>query len=253
MVSRIRFLVLTEDSGKQALPTIQTLLKTSLQNLEASLDTSRLRLEPIGEAAAVAATRANAWKSRKPNPAKNALLLAIANALETESFVVFHVDADTPWSTRSKSQNREAFDLHIRQLVVDVLTTPRLHRGNQPRFTPLSREAAMQRVAKLVLMSPCYSIESWLYQARDAVTSLCRSVHADKKAHGELLASWSDRTKLDEVVKPKELLDCVADKHNQSLAQAFPAREVDEAGRSYSDFVMLLRAAPGLLDALQHQ
>lgn len=245
MVSPIRFLVLTEDSGDHAQPTIRTLLKRSLQHLEASLDTSRLNYLPHGDNEA---TRANAWKG--PCAATPRLLREIADALVNEAFVVFHVDADVPWSDRTESENRRAFERTIREGVVAALTTARIHRGVRT-FDGLPRNIATELVAKLMLMSPCYSIESWLYQARETVARHCNEEHAGKQDHAELLESWSDRTKLDEVMKPKDTLDCVADKHNATLATEFPAREVDAAERSYSEFVNVLRAAPGLLAALQ--
>lgn len=101
----VRFLVLTEDSGRQAQETIQTLTRAGLSLVASGFDTRQIELRPPPDSESlVRALRANGWKTRKPLPDKVRLLGEIANSL-LDGFVVFHVDSDTTWGRRSQSSN----------------------------------------------------------------------------------------------------------------------------------------------------
>ena len=45
---------------------------------------------------------------------------------------------------------------------------------------------------------------------------------------------------LDEVSRPKEMIDCVADRHNDDLAALFPAADVHATMRSWAEFIEAL-------------
>ncbi|MCU0695173.1 MAG: hypothetical protein MUC96_01440 [Myxococcaceae bacterium] len=244
-----RFLLLSEDSGKQAQPTIRSLMTAAAKLLKPNLDTRLLELRPLAEGDLAAnALRANAWKQRRLSPEKAALIRTIANELEQRRFVVLHFDSDTTWSKRRTSENRIKFANQLRADVRLTLTTPRAN----PKFVPLSTEAADERMSRFFAMSPCYSIEAWLYQANDALRSFCRERH-EKRTHLVLIERWkSDRALLDEVDRPKddEFSDCVGDRHNAELAAAFPAAEVFAVEKSWHEFVEVLRQSGPLRAAL---
>ena len=79
MKANVRFLVLTEDSGKQGQPTIQILTRAALRLVKPNFDSRKLELSPLlDNPRASAALRGNAWKDRRPSPGKLQLLGAIA-------------------------------------------------------------------------------------------------------------------------------------------------------------------------------
>jgi hypothetical protein len=125
-----------------------------------------------------------------------------------------------------------------------------------PKLTAEEIETALGR---LIILSPCYSIESWLYQATKELRAYCQNghqaeEHLQREEHLKLIESWSaDRTLLDEVSRPKDdVLKCVADHHNEELARSFPAEEVWLAERSFYESVERLRACPALVKALEY-
>jgi len=244
-----RFLLLSEDSGKQAQPTLRLLMTAAAKLLKPTLDTRRLELRPLAEGDLSAnALRANAWKQRHSSPEKIALVRTIANELEQGRFVVLHFDTDTAWSKRKTSENRAKFETHLRAAVKLTLTTPRV----TPKFVPLSDQEANERLSRLFAMSPCYSIEAWLYQASPSLVRFCKERH-NKQTHLALIDAWrADRKLLDEVKQPKdgELAECVGDRHNAELAAAFPAAEVFAAEKSWHEFIEALRGCGALLALL---
>lgn len=255
MAARARILVLTEDSGKQAQPTIQKLLKEALKLVVVSVDLNpaRVRLEPLPEnERARQAVSANKWKEQPPTRETILLLgLIAAQLLQPAGFVVFHFDTDRVWTERDKSENRQKFEAIIRDGVRRILRGEAQQPVNpraRPTLTPEQIEAALGR---LIVLSPCYSIESWLYQATKELRAYCQDKH-ESDEHLKLIESWSsDRTLLDEVSRPKdEALTCVADHHNEELAKVFPAEEVWFAERSFYESVERLRACPALVEAL---
>ncbi len=105
---------------------------------------------------------------------------------------------------------------------------------------------------RLLVLSPCYSIESWLYQATKELLAYCRQKH-DVEEHLQRIESWAaDRTLLDEVWQPKKehVLSCIGDRYNEELSKAFPAEEVWLADRSFFESVEHLRSCPALIEAL---
>jgi hypothetical protein len=244
-----RVLLLTEDSGFQAQPTVRALVAAAAKLVNPALDTRRLDLRPLAEGdLAARAIRANAWKQKKPTPERTLLVRTIANELVQDHFVVLHFDSDTSWSKRKSSENRLKFETHLRAQVQLTLTTPR------PKlpWVPLSASEASERVGRLFEMAPCYSIESWLYQATAALKRTC-DLHHQKAAHVALIERWrADRTLLDEVERPKDgdLTDCVSDRYNEVLVKEFPADDVFRAERSWREFVDRLAASPPLRRAL---
>ncbi len=255
MAARARILVLTEDSGSQAQPTLQKLLKEALKLVEQGVDLNpaRIRLEPLPEKEqALRAVSANKWKEQPPTRETILLLSAIATRLvEPAGFVVFHFDTDRVWTERHISENRQKFEKIIREGVRRILRGEAPLPVNQRTRPTLTSEQIDSALGRLLILSPCYSIESWLYQATTELLAHCQQWHASEE-HVQLINSWSmDRTLLDEVSRPKDdALPCVADHHNAELAKAFPAEEVWLAERSFFESVERLRSCSALVEAL---
>lgn len=255
MEVRARILVLTEDSSRQAQATIQKLLKEALKLVVEGVDLNpaRVRFEPLPEnERALHAVHANRWKEQPP-PRETILLLGLiaARLLEPAGFVVFHIDTDRAWSERNTSENRRKFETIIRAGVRRTLLGEAplpINPRPRPTLTPEQVEAALGR---LLVLSPCYSIESWLYQATKELLALCQGRH-ESEEHVGLIESWSvDRTLLDEVLKPKtDVLPCVGGYQNDALAKVFPAEDVYLAERSFFESVERLRNCSALVEAL---
>jgi hypothetical protein len=258
MMVRARILLLTEDTGNQAQPTVQKILKEALKLVMpgADLNPARIRIEPLldNERALQAVSRNN-WKEHPPTRDTIILREAIAaRLLEPAGFVIFHFDTDRVWAERHKSENRDKFKVIIREGVRRILRGEAplpFPQRPRPILTPEQIEAALER---LLVLSPCYTMESWLYQATKETLAYCREEH-DSNEHAQRIESWAkDRTLLDEVLQPKdnkkEGLTCVGDKHNAELAKSFPAEEVWHAKRSFFESVERLRACTALVEAL---
>jgi hypothetical protein len=255
MAVRARILVLTEDSGSQAQPTIQKLLKEALKIVVVGVDLNpaRVRLEPLAEnERARHAVRANQWKEQPPTRETILLLgLIAAQLVQPAGFVVFHFDTDRVWSERDDSENRRKFEAIIRDGVRRILRGEApLPVSSHPR-SKLTAEQIEAALGRLLVLSPCYSIESWLYQATRELLTHCRERH-DSDEHVRLIESWAaDQTLLDEVARPKDdELPCVGDRYNEELSKAFPAVDVWLAERSFFESVERLRNCSALIEAL---
>jgi hypothetical protein len=255
MAARARILVLSEDSSSQAQPTLQKLLKEALKLVVVGVDLNpaRVRIEPLPEnERALHAVQANKWKEEPPTRETILLLgLIAAQLLQPTGFVVFHFDTDRVWTERHTSENRQKFEKIIREGVRRILRGEApLPFTQRPRLT-LTAEQSEAALERLFVLSPCYSIESWLYHATKDLLAHCQQWHASEE-HVRLIKSWSvDRTLLDEVSRPKDdALACVAGHHNAELAKAFPAEEVWLAERSFYESVERLRSCSALVEAL---
>lgn len=240
-MTTLRVLVLTEDSSKQAIPALQQLLRAAFKLLVPGHDSRLLKVEPLpSNESAIRACHANEWKNRR-SPHLPRLLGHIASHLAQDAtLVAFHVDSDTTWSRRSESENRTKFLTIIREGVKKVLCGAAQNPIAPRRPKYLSEAEADRALGRLVVMHPCYSVEGWLYQAVDEVLTRCRARHSSDE-HRRVIESWrSDRTLLDEVLRPKELLDCLGAFHNEALAANFPSQEVLAAKRSWAEFLEAL-------------
>ncbi|WP_147447324.1 hypothetical protein [Corallococcus sp. CA054B] len=259
MAARARILALTEDSGSQGHPTLQKVLKKALKIVVEGVDLNpaRIKIEPLPENdRARLGLRGNSWKEDPPTVDTIRLIEAIAaRLLEPAGFVVFHFDTDLVWSKRDTDpkSNRRKFETHLRDRVRRRLLGEGASSINPRARPPLTAEQADTALCRLLVLSPCYSMESWLYQATNELRPLCQSEH-DSNDHAQLIVEWSeDRARLDEVHQPKVVMKkCVADHHNEALANSFPAEEVYCAGRSFYESVENLRSCTALVEALKH-
>ena len=237
----LSLLILTEDSGEAGYSTILALTREMLHLVDPDARLDSIDFEPIDNEEARRALRGNAWTGEKLDAHYNSTALARSIAtklLEDDGLVLFHIDGDQRWSDRKDSTNlkkfRKSFEVRIRQLLTDKL-------GN--------RKAIEARMSRLVILTPFYSIESWLYQNTEAAIRLCRKHHRGKDV--DRFAAWrADRRKLDEEIKPKDQV-CFKDRYNRELAASgFPAAEVHAAGKSFKHAVEALRKCAYLVAGL---
>lgn len=181
----------------------------------------------------------NRWRSSNPKhqESRRQLVKEIAGRLTVPGgFVFYHLDGDTKWSDRENATNVADFERIMGTLIRQLLQ---------------SRDdgAVEERMRKLFLVVPYYSIESWLYQNTEEAIRICHQKYLGKDA--ERFSDWSvDRGKLDEVHKVKEEV-CLSSAHNEELATTrFPAFDVEQAKKSFAAIVETARSSADFPSAL---
>lgn len=238
-------MVLTEDSGAGAYDTVRALAKEMLKLLVPGVQTHRINFTPLADENARRAMHANLWKSTNPLDQPNIRLLIrsiITELLKPNGFVLYHIDGDRPWSEHESSENEHEFTSRM---------LPPIEAGVRAHFQRQPNDAATpgERMKRLRLLVPFYSIEAWLYQHTREARRLCEE-EGCKQCPVKLIDWENDRASLDEVIRPKEAL-CFQDKHNAHLASGFPAREVYDAGASFARAVDALLECDELTTALE--
>jgi hypothetical protein len=233
-------MVLTEDSGSGAYDTVLALVKEMFKQIDPYLQSQRIGFTPLADAVARRAMHGNLWKSTKPlnEPHKRLLVRSIINELlKEEGFVLYHIDGDCPWSAFGSSVNAQQF----REAML-----PPVQAGLMSR---LGGEASEQRMARFLLLVPCYSIEAWLFQNTREAKRLCATEGCGTCL--PQLTDWEEnRASLDEVSQPKEAL-CLRDKYNAQLAtSSYPAKEAFAANASFAATIMSLLECEPLTTAL---
>lgn len=238
----LHILILTEDSGDEG--TLRALSLRMLRLVDSSYREQRVDLEPASDATR-RAMRGNHYAARTTAGHRDRVNLARDIArylLDERGFVLFHVDADQAWEDREKQSDNirrfhEIVKPNVEQAVVDLLA------GLQ------SARDTTAIMSRLHLVSPYWCIESWLYQNTVVAGDLCRKHYSGRDA--PRFEYWKEhRDELDEEDKPKAQI-CLHDRYNHDLAsQGFPARAVDEVGKSFHETVERLRSSPALVAAL---
>jgi hypothetical protein len=232
-----RFLVLTEDTGEGAVEVPSRFLAMLLNRMapgRITPDVQRKWEPATPEARKIAGF--NAWVSRRQDLASFRRYLA-SNLSKEHGFVVWHVDADTPYGNREEFGKKVAkFDKLIRQPVRVLLERE------------VGSEEANRRLEKLLLFVPSYSIEAWCFQHTKLASTYC---DCRKDCHAKL-ASWADeRGQLDEIRQPKQEL-CFGSKYNVELAgPGYPLQVVLAAEKSLHDTLKMLRDCAPLVAALE--
>lgn len=233
-------LLLTEDSGADAPQVLRALTERTLRLVAPGTDMDRVALVPA-EAPARQAMRFNGWKARdgEGHKKRTELARALATQLARQdraAFVFFHVDGDRPWSESQRGALSENVNAFERQVLPGVRLL-------------LEQHGQVERLDRLFLIVPFYSVEAWLYQNTDELVRLYARHHP---GHADLatLEAWRAQPgDLDEVPQVKRRL-IVRDQHNLQLAQVFPARRAHEVEKSYHRLVEQLRASAPLISAL---
>ena len=211
----------TEDSGKHAPEVLQALVKKLLQQLSPGLPTNLLPLRSaVPSAEAAAAWRGHRWRGDRP--LHRALVFELATRVSTGDIVLLHHDHDAAHGQPS------TLAAQVSGLVTEVA-----------RIAP----TATWRGAILTL-TPCYSVESWLYHNHDAVEAL--PLNERDAALRWLRENLRDTTGYDHIPKPKDTCP-LNDKHNLTLAtKAFPANLAAARSPSWQATQTRLSTSPPL-------
>jgi hypothetical protein len=239
-VSDISILLLTEDGSNDAHDVLAALTERMLRLVDPSADLRKVRFEPANERAR-AAVAGYSWRSRKPRDHQH--LVDLRQAILTklgrdEGYVVVHLDGDLTWSesmSGEKHANRPLFEQVILGGVLQHLDA----RGQRAS------------AARILFVSPYYSIEAWLFQNSGELARIYAEHHAGNARDLDCLSRWrEDPSLLDEVPQIKEALQ-IKSQHNLRLAtRSFPAAKVREVGKSFARAVADLEGCTELREAL---
>lgn len=249
MVSRapcLSILVWTEDSAKSAEEVVSALARKMLTLVDPYCQTDRVAFEPLNDEAA-RALKGAAWKNTKGRKLVD-LRRAIATKLvegttDLPGFVFFHVDGDTAWADRARSEaptKLAKLALAVEQLVLGALEA----KGRTGELGSI--------MSRLCVLVPFYSIEAWLFQNTDELSRLCQ---ASCGRHLDRIASFAaNRGLLDELTgdaQPKNQLPCIdTDLYFALASRAYPSGAVFDANKSYAAAVMGLLECDALGAAL---
>ncbi len=240
----LTILVLTEDGADTAHETVTLLLKKTFPLLVPGTGTHRIGFHPQSDREHKI-MHGNGWKSRTMRELVDLRRTIASRILEDEGgvpgFVVFHFDGDRRWSERLTGENEALFEERVREPVRQIV------RDTLARF---ARETELdRRIRRLIAMVPFYSIESWLFRNVEGVRQRC----CGRTAHAEAIHDWqADPAALDEVERPKKVLDCIESEHNATLAKGFPAEDALRGGASYEATLARMLDSSDLLVALEN-
>lgn len=243
---RPRFLVLTEDTSGAAVPALQALITKMLLLIDPQVAPERIEFVQHGpeEEPARRAMQFNGWKGNEGGGHQKRVDLSrtIATRLlrPEPSFVLVLVDGDRPFADSQGGvlgENPEKFE---------ALVT----RGVR-RLLELKQQPA--RDARLLLLVPYHSVESWYFQNTDEALRICAERNL-AQAIVEAFTNWRERPELlDEADSaPKDTVKVFADHHNKRLAQnRYPAARVFNLGKSFAVAVHRLLGNEELVAALE--
>ena len=239
---RVRFYMLTEDSGSHSHATWVALLRRMCRLVDPDCQTQAEVFAVEAPEKEVRETMAGkgAWRSRRllDHGKRVHFWRTIADQLEAKTVVVFHVDGDEVWRQRERSQNvRDVQEIALRQ----VRKTLEDHgRG---------ADEIRKTLAYFVPMHPFVEIESWLFHNYAAI----RRIHERRRAvTPSCVAAWEATPRLlDEVTDPKAALPGCKGHHRELAEEAFPADLVDVLGSSFHEAVNALRSCAPLLESLR--
>lgn len=251
----LSLVILTEDSGKDGRATVEALAKRMLHLVVPGHGSHRVHFIPR-DPREEEAMRGNVWKTDGKNPQEYErrvrLLRYIVRQLSLpDTFVLFHIDGDRPWSESHTSENVEKFERLVRTRLPQVADRGRANsakvkvRGRTDSDLPLAVQ-----LEHLILICPFRSIEAWLYQNVVVALDICHREH--QGAHSTELQTWEERREeLDELPAPDKSI-CLAKAFNLELAtRGFPAQEAYDVRKSFAESVDRLRECNALLRALE--
>ena len=246
--------ILTEDSGKDGRATVEALARRMLHLVVPGFGSHRVYFVPR-DPREEEAMRGNVWKTDGTNPQEHErrvrLLKYIARKLSLpDTFVLFHIDGDRIWAERHTSENTAKFERLVRSKLLQVADRGRANGPRAKVRAQTSADPPPPRLEHLLLICPFRSIEAWLYQNLRAAIDICGREH--RGAHVTELQTWEgQRGELDELPAPEKVV-CLRKAFNLELAgRGFPAREVYEVKKSFTESVDRLRNCGALSRALE--
>lgn len=251
----LSLVILTEDSGKDGRATVEALAKRMLQLVVPGYGSHRVQIIPRNPREEEA-MRGNVWKTDGKNPLEYErrvrLLRYIVRQLSLpDTFVLFHIDGDRPWSEHHTSENVEKFERLVRARLPQVVDRGR---ANSPkakaRALADAEPSPSMRLEHLILICPFRSIEAWLYQNVTIAVDICGREH--QGAHCTELQTWEvHREEFDELSAPEKSI-CLAKAFNLELAtRGFPAQTAYDVKKSFAESVDRLSSCEALRRALE--
>lgn len=225
----LRVVVVSEDSGGDAVGTLERLVKYALQATWPGMDTRRIEFVPLSEFARKALC-GDQWRARKPG---RDLILArreLRDVLLGEAdVVVFHADADTVWNERHRCPRAADFRRHIVAPLVQVV--------------PEVEE-------RIVLWLPTWEIEAWTYQNTAVAAAIVERRELASPAAATLELWRSQRTALDDLPKPASAVALHKQFNRELTESGWPWREVYSAQRSFAAAADALSRLPRVRTSL---
>ena len=251
----LSLVILTEDSGKDGRATVEALAKRMLHLVVPGYGSHRVQIVPR-DPREEEAMRGNVWKTDGRNPQEYErrvrLLRYIVRQLSlADTFVLFHIDGDRPWSERHTSENVEKFERLLRARLPQVVDRGRANSAmTKARALADAEPLPTMRLEHLILICPFRSIEAWLYQNITVAVDICRREHLD--AHSAELQAWEERREeIDELPAPEKSI-CLSKGFNLELAtRGFPAQAAYDVKKSFAESVDRLSACEALRRALE--
>lgn len=247
--------ILTEDSGKDGRATVEALAKRMLHLVVPGYGNHHVHVVPRNQREEEA-MRGNVWKTDGKNPQEYErrvrLLRYIARQLSLpDTFVLFHIDGDRPWSERHTSENVDKFERLVRARLPQVVDRGRVNSAKAKAGAPVDADPpSTMRMAHLILICPFRSIEAWLYQNVTVAVDICDREH--RGSHSTELQTWQERREeLDELPAPEKSI-CLAKTFNLELAtRGFPTQAAYDVRKSFAESVDRLSACEALRRALE--
>lgn len=237
---RVRFYMLTEDSGTHSHATWTALLRRMCRIVDGSCDTGpEVFVVETPEPSAMQVMSGNGWREKTSHRRMVEFWRTIAEQLGGEKIVIFHVDGDVPWSRRKDSLNVAAVEKivlrRLRDTLEDVLNC-----------APAEIDARMQF---FVAVHPFREIEAWLFHNFDELRRICARRGMPVPARVDVWEAQGEA--LEEEEHPKERMPFKAE-HNRDLAEnAFPADRLHSLGSSFHAAVRALEQCAPLRRALE--
>lgn len=246
--------ILTEDSGKDGLATVEALVRRMLHLVVPGFGSHRVRFVPC-DVREQEAMRGNVWKTEGKNPREHErrvrLLRYLARKLSLpDTFVLFHIDGDRTWGERHTSENTRKFERLVRIALPQVVDRGRANGPRAKARVQANAAPPLLHLEHLLLICPFRSIEAWLYQNLRAAIDICGREH--RGSHVTELQAWEGRRgEIDELPSPEKAV-CLGKAFNLELAmRGFPAREAYEVKKSFAESVDRLRGCGALSRALE--
>jgi hypothetical protein len=250
----LSIVILTEDGGKDGRAIVEALARRMLDLVVPDFQSHRIQFVPR-DPPEEEAMRGNIWKTDGKNPVEHARRVRLRRYIVRRlslpnSFVLFHIDGDRPWSERLTSENAEKFQ-KFQATLPQVADRGRAHNPrSSARGTAHDEAMPEMHLENLILICPYRSIEAWLYQNVRVALDICSREH--KGAHLARLQVWEEqRAELDELPAPEKAL-CLGKAFNLELAtRGFPARVAYDVKKSFAESVDRLRGCDALVQALE--
>jgi len=240
-----------EDGSKASEAVLESVIKrTFVHCVDTNTQTHRIEIRPLrdqnlGDPKLASAVCANSWKDRSRDARSDVIsfIRYLATNLGQDfgipRFVFMHFDGDRQWSQRASCENLKKFLDDVLPKVAHLL-----------KEKGLNDDAVAIRLARLKLVVPFYSMESWLYTSRAECIGYCRSTCPGVADCPTFFDAAQSPNGFDEVDAIKGVV-CFGSRFNLELANIFPVADAYDHNCSYADFANQLIGCTQLAGALK--